>query len=500
MISTIPKARQVLEKLALQMVVDRISVVDVKTADHWMPELAQQVIEEQLEVLSEPVDLLAPGQESEPDEILDTPEPTLEEASQVNNIKESGKASGKVTLSLQKVLSDLVSCGLLYSRKDQRVSFVHPIILGYLAGKAVSSSGDYRCLDGQTNWTGGRLALHYYLAWNDQSQLVAPMLNTKDDPLFRQILTAGSFLSDAFPSAPWRHQVMHRLAIILQNEMLASGLRSRALCALVSSGDPGVATLFRQLITNRLDSVRELAVFGTGLIHDVKAVQDLIALLDDPAPNVRQAVIPALAAIGTKPAMDAILQTLGQGSEELRRAAAEVLAGFPEEGHPALRDGSTDEDLLIRRAVVYGLVRVNQPWAMELLQKMQIEDGQWVVRSAATQAIEEIHATNTHIPRPLPPLNETAWLISYAGKQGMGVSRGKSAQNILRQVLINGDPEEQKAALNYLAIIPDPGMVPQLYQLLYGSSGILKEATYNTLWFLAASGVELPSPTQFGLG
>jgi HEAT repeat protein len=499
MVSNIPKARQVLEKLALQMVVDRIAVVEAKAADHWMPELAQQVIDEQVE---EPdlVEVPALSEEAGPDENIETPEIPIEEVDQEKSSKETEKATARVALSLQRVLSDLVSCGLLFSRKDQRVTFVHPIILGYLAGAAVGSSGDFHCLDGQANWTGGRLALHYYLACNDQSQLVAPMLNTKDDPLFRQILTAGSFLSDALPSAPWRHQLMHRLAIILQNEMLSTSLRTRALCALVSSGDPGLATLFRQLITNRLDSVRQMAVFGWGMLHDVKAVQDLIALLDDPAPNVRQAVIPALAAIGTKPAMDAILQTLGKGSEELRRSAAEVLAGFPEEGHPALREGSTNEDLLVRRAVVYGLVRVNQPWATEMLQKMQIEDGQWVVRSAATQAIEELQALNTHIPRPLPTLHESPWLISYAGKQGMGVSKGKSAQNILRQVLINGDREEQMAALNYLAVIPDPGVVPQLYEILYGSTGELREAVYNTLWFLAAGGVELPSPTQFGLG
>ena len=82
----------------------------------------------------------------------------------------------------------------------------------------------------------------------------------------------------------------------------------------------------------------------------------------------------------------------------------------------------------------------------------------------------------------------------------MGVAKGKSSQNILRQLLADGDPEEQKAALNYLAIVPDPGVVPQLYELLYGGIGELKEAAYDSLWFLAASGVELPSPTQFGLG
>jgi HEAT repeat protein len=498
--SRIPKARPVLEKLAFQMIVDRTPVVEARAADQWMPELTQQVLAEAEEApTDQPEELpFGPGIELDQDgnPVINSEQETETSAEK----KEPGKAPSRPALSLQRVLSDLASSGVLCSRKDQRVSFFHPVILGYLAGKAISSSGDFHCLEDQVNWTGARLALRYCLAWNDVGKLIIPMLNVKSDPLYRQILHAGGFLVDALPSAPWRHQVMHRLAIILQNELFSFALRARALCALVYSGDPGVATLFRQLLVSQQESNRKLAVFGAGMLRDAKSVPDLIALLDDQETTIQLAAVSALAAIRTKPAMEAILQLIKVGSEELRKAAAEVLAGFPEEGYPVLKEGSTDEDLLVRRAVVYGLVRVNQPWASELLQKMQIEDGQWVVRSAATQAIEEMQGQNKHAPRPLPPLNETPWLISYAGKQGMGISPGKSAQNILRQALINGDLEERAAVLNYLAINPDPGVIPQLYEIIYGSKGSLKEAAYNALWHLAATGTELPDPTQFGLG
>jgi HEAT repeat protein len=500
MCGSIRKARPVLEKLALQMVIDRTPIVEARAADKWMPELSQQIVEELPEESPELADIPAPIEPSEPEETANIPEVIETDTDQAQNVVKEARTAVKVPLSLQKVLSDLVSSGLLIAFKDQRVSFIHPIIQGYLAGKAITETGDFHCLDGQADWTGGRLALRYYLAWNDQNQLIAPLVNAKSDPLYRQLFTASSFLADGLPSASWRHQVMHRLAILLQNETITPSLRARAVCALVSSADPGVSTLFRQLVISRQETIRLLAVFGIGMLRDFKAVQELVVLFGDPAPNIRRAAIYALAAIGTKPAMEAILQTLKQSSEELSKAAAEVLASFPEEGYPALKEGSADEDILVRRAVVYGLVRVNQPWAMDMLQKMQIEDGQWVVRSAATQAIEELQARNTRVPHPMLPLNETPWLISYAGKLGMGISPGKPAQNILRQALIDGDLDERVAALNYLTVIPDEGVVPQLYEIFYGSSGNLKEYAYNALWHLAATGVELPNPAQFGLG
>jgi hypothetical protein len=497
MYANIPRARQILEKLAFQMLVNQKPIIEVKEADQWLPDLAPQLSEELPSIKPNSTGLPQPDQASEADEPI---EASILETSPGNDPKETTRTEGKGDLSLQKVLSELVSSGLLLSRKDQQVSFVHPMIMGYLAGKAISSLGDYHSLEEHPDWTGGRLALRYYLATNDESQLIIPLLNVQNDPLSRQILIAGDFLADARPSNTWRHLVMHRLATILQNGLLTYGVRARAICALVSSGDPGVAMLFRQLLTSLQDSVRQLGVFGVGMLRDTKAVEDLIALLADPAPRVQQSVIPALAAIGTKPALDAILLILKEGSEELRRTAAEVLAVIPEQGYPALKEGSTDDDLLVRRAIIYGLIHVNQPWATELLQKMQIEDGQWVVRSAATLAVETLQNPNIHVPRPQPPLTETPWLIAFAGKQGLGVAPGKSAQNIFRQALMHGTPDEQAAGLNYLTIVPDPSMIPQLYQFIYGSPGKLGEAAYNALWHLSATGAEMPPPQQFGFG
>jgi HEAT repeat protein len=254
------------------------------------------------------------------------------------------------------------------------------------------------------------------------------------------------------------------------------------------------------MFSQRQESTRVLAALGCGLARDQKSVSELIQLTGDSSIKVAQAAVFSLAVIGTRQALDGVAQILLEGTEELRRAAAEALAFLPEEGHPTLKEGSTHEDLLVRRAVVYGLARVNEPWALETLQQMQIEDGQWVVRSAATQSIEELQKREVYYPQNLPQPQDAAWLLAFASKQGLGVLPGKPAFNLILQALKSEDIYEVFAALAYLERTPDAGGVSGIYGVMYGSGGEVKEAAYHSHYQLAGAGVELPSPAQFGLG
>jgi HEAT repeat protein len=131
---------------------------------------------------------------------------------------------------------------------------------------------------------------------------------------------------------------------------------------------------------------------------------------------------------------------------------------------------------------------------------MQVEDEQWVVRNAATQALEELQRPNPNIPKPLPPLHESPWLIAFAGERGLGLTSGKPARELLLRALKEGSIEERLAAMEYLHQSIDQGMLVEIYNLQYGEEKNLREAAYNLLWHLDLGGIELPSPVQFGLG
>ena len=198
------------------------------------------------------------------------------------------------------------------------------------------------------------------------------------------------------------------------------------------------------MLTEHETELLQLAALGSGALHDVKSIELLAALLSNPNPNVRRAACLALSTIGTTAAMDAVASALLHGDEILRRAAAEAMANHPSEGHNMLREGAVmKEDLNVRRAVAYGLGRIHEPWAEELLNKLQNEDDQWVVRNSAQEVLEERQKPNPHIPKRLPPPSESPWLIAFAGKKGEGISPDKPPTDLLLLALKSDNPEEQ---------------------------------------------------------
>jgi hypothetical protein len=199
--------------------------------------------------------------------------------------------------------------------------------------------------------------------------------------------------------------------------------------------------------------------------------------------------------------MDEIASSLLHGDEMLRRAAAEAMSIYAGEGQNMLREGAEMKDELdVRRAVAYGLGRIHQPWAEELLNKLQVEDDQWVVRNAAMEMIEENRKPNRHIPKRLPPPSESPWLIAFAGKQGMGISPDVHPTELLLMALKSENPEEGLASLAYLRIMPVEGVFGALYQAMYGREPELREAVFQTISEMAARGVDIPDPLQFGVG
>jgi HEAT repeat protein len=204
--------------------------------------------------------------------------------------------------------------------------------------------------------------------------------------------------------------------------------------------------------------------------------------------------------IGTPTAIEAVAGALLQGDEDLRRAAAESLANDPKEGHAMLKEGVSLKDILLRRAVVYGLARVDETWAIESLQKIQVDDEQWVVRNSASEVLDSKNSTDPRIPRPLAPPSEAPWLIEFAGKLGVGISPGSSATDVLVSALKSENEEERLAALPYLKHTPTEGVIKSLYDAMYQDDPELREAIFLVICELASKGVTLPSPQKYGFG
>jgi len=468
-----------LETLAMQVVVNVQPVFDPHVARAWVKSF--EVVEEKAEG--------------------ETGEETAEETTEKTKPKpQKGKKIERVTTPSSGLLGKMASSGLLIAYPNNRMRFAHPVLAGYLAGRALINYNVEETILNQPDWSGKYLAMRYFAAHGDASKLVQALLGYSRLPMHRPLFSAARWLRDAPRNAPWRGKLFGALAAILQTEGVPLNLRGQAMAAFVVSNDPSAMTLFRQFSTTTAFELVHLSALGSGAMRDTKAVQLLARAVDAPSQSVRHAACMALVAIGTNEALETVAHTLLNGDENIRRAAAEALANDPGEGHAMLRDGITISDILLRRAVAYGLGRVNEHWAVEALQKIQIEDDQWVVRNAATEVLDSKTSAGSRAPRKLKAPSESPWLIEFAGKQGMGISPGVPATDILLLALKSENSDTRLAALPYLKFTPNEGVVAQLYDAMYKDDPELREAAYNILWELGTSGVKLPHPNQYGYG
>jgi HEAT repeat protein len=484
--------------LALQSNLATQPVFDERRAKEWVKRF-------------EPKEVISPEPSAE--EGQPQPEqPAAEGEAPSAEIKPDAKARGKkdkkgtaAPAAPRDIVWKMSTSGLLSAHRDDNLRggvrrFAHPIFAAFLTGKGLAESNDITALANQPDWHGKDLSLRYCAAFGDITPYVDATLAQTDPILARPVFTVARWLKYAPRQISWRGKIMAALVGLFQKADVPAGLRLQIVMAFVQSNDPAVATLFRQFISAQAPDIRRAVALGSGMLQDAKAVDGLTALLNDYSSQVRAAACLALVAIGTHNALEAVANALITGDEDLRRAAAEAFATHPAEGHPVLRDAVHSEDILMRRAAIFGLQRVNEPWAIALLEKMQTEDQQWVVRNAAVEAVESSKRADPRIPRKLTPPSETPWVIEFAARYGMGVTPNQPATDLLLLALKSEKHEERNGALAYLRYMPSEGVVIALYNAIYGDDTEMRDAAFNMLSEMASASVAMPDPHQFGLG
>lgn len=393
---------------------------------------------------------------------------------------------------VQRVVMELVKNGLIALYPNERIGFTNPVLAGYLASRLPLEPGISKAYTSHNGRPILGEILRFTAARTDITEVVSLLIEEKDSLFYRGLFAAARWLPNAAPDARWRGVVMRQLYSVLQDENLPMAVRFQSLAAFVHSADPSVSVLFEKLLSSPSPALRQMAAFGCAAIRKGAVEDVLIGLLSDEAASVRQTACLALASLGTSSALQAVNEMLNHGDEELRRSAAEALAYSPGEGHELLRKASSSENLLTRRASVFGLIQMGEPWAKEILSKMRIEDGQWVVRNAAVQALENVELPDARIPRPLPPPWQAPWLIAFASKQGEGIPAGDEATELLIKAFKEGSEDERLAALEYLRRRPEERIVQTLLETVYGEQGDVREAAYHALWMMALGGLPLP--------
>jgi HEAT repeat protein len=380
------------------------------------------------------------------------------------------------------------------------ITFSWIIVAAYLAAERLNEQSISSAILAQPRWELRQNYFKYLASQVDLTPLLTPEVAKLDEPLLNRLIALGEWSLQAPADYAWTTQVLRTLTAEVGNIQRPFGLRLRLAALLAGAENKSIDILFRKMMQEGESQVRFTACLGAGLLKDPKALGDLKTLVQDIDPGVRKSAVLALGAIGGKQAMESVAYALLQNDEGLQKCAAEVLASDENEGYETLREGSTFDDLLVRRAVISGLRKIDADWSSEILEKIRLEDSQWVVRNAAERALNQLNNLYPTVPRPFTKLQDTPWLVKYASTQGRGISSSIAAEEVLLNAAQNGNYEEKKLAFYRLVFLPNitEGVPATLYRSVYGEKGEIQEEALQSLWLINGRAFELPEPMQFG--
>jgi HEAT repeat protein len=400
----------------------------------------------------------------------------------------------KIISSGELIIRNLVdnSAGAYHGRDTFAIN--HPLIIAYCASLMDSESQ----IPSPPNWSLEFQRLRFIAGRITEPGEIISIIENEDLPLHRNLLVVSRFLKDSPLESRWRVNLMRRLVYLIKQDTLPLGLRMSFMAVAVASRDSSLSVLFKQLFGSASPEVRRISVLGAGVARDRNVTQELIRMMGDQSLEVRCAACLALGNIPGSASWQATIDALIKGEEHLQQVAAECLAASGEKGYDVLRNAVTFDNILVRRAAVIGFSQVREKWCVSLLEKIAVEDGQWVVRNAASQALEMIHQKNIYIPRHFPNPDSAPWLVQFAARQGTTLTEGEFPKAMLNLALTNGNQEEKLAALNYLRFVTDENSLKSFYDIFYAAQTPERDSVFQYLWWMVMCGVRLPSPIQYG--
>lgn len=394
-----------------------------------------------------------------------------------------------------RLLHALERSELLLNRGGGRYQFRHPLYTAYLASlylKTVESQARLQRLI-RPAWKPAFACLALHSPVDD---LVRQRMANSADVLHAGALDVARWMAYAPAGAAWRGPVLRTIGGWFGGAAQYPLLRERAAAALVATRDPSVLVIFRQGARSANPAVRRLACLGMGALGIPEAVRDLGSLIQDREAPVALAAAIALGSTPGEDALQELLIALTQGSEAIRQVAAEALAALPDDGYPVLYEAVEDEDMLLRRAAIFGLRRIRTPWATIAIYRAFLEDEQWYVRSAAQQAFEEIQygRSASLTPPPVTPA-DMDWLALWAAHRGETIPAGAAGQPMLVRVLQEGDHQERALAALNLGSLGAVSNLRPLYGALRDRQEGVRAAAYRALGELQArTALAIPLP------
>lgn len=409
-------------------------------------------------------------------------------------LSEREVAGGRAAQECLKILGTLG--GLLVPCGGELYVFRSPAMFDYFwAYQAAAAQDGTQALARWQNpeWSN---ALRFYTEMADAGPLVQSALAAPPDLLQESLFRAAEWISGATAQEKWIRPILIRLGKLMIDGRTPLALRERAAAALVGTRDDGVGYLLRQAVSAVDPVLRAIAMPGLGALAtelpgksgDGKAMEALIRGLDDESVDVQAAAVHALSATRSEVSEQALIRTLLDAAPDLRQVTAEAMARIGEVGYQIIRGALESEEILVRRAAVAGIANVVDSWADEKLDHLQRNDPEWIVRSAAEDALKHRQQQAELPPIAAVQADQLAWLVRWAADRGEGVPGGPAATATLQRLLEEGEPDTARAAAaRSLGDLGQQRFVRPLKSALRDSSPLVRDAALYALAVLSRS-------------
>ena len=356
----------------------------------------------------------------------------------------------------------LPSSGLFVQWGNRQISFLSPLWRDFFAAERLAADAQQQEVIDHLQDGRWRTAIRFYTRRAGGDRLAQWLLDPGTvDPFREGLFQVGIWLPEAEDGGEWRRQALVQLGQLIVRPNVPRAIRLRAVATIAQSGEPGVMTLLKQLLQRADPELRQATVAALARFDGEETSLLFERVLKDDDVSVRTAAVHALGwqnhPVGEKP----LLMALIGRDEEMSRAAAEQLALNGGEGWEILKEAAADEEVRVRRTATHGLMMLDEYWAVALLEKMEVEDEEWAVQSAARVAAEAIAARNREDPWEREEAANLRWLIQWATKRQESVPAGPLAIETLCQALREApEPEVRLAAAGSLATV----QLPPAYQ------------------------------------
>jgi len=416
------------------------------------------------------------------------------ELNQVENIQLLQALKNDSTFLRAKVnrfLSEFIELGLAKRVKNGYIALSHPLYTAYLASEAIKSIFNIleveilKVNEIRQPWETSTNTLNFLLPCFNSVSLPTKYFFEEKTPCRFNFFKYLRFSEINRLDNDFKIKIFRSLVSIIKNDTLTLHVRLNALCTFIRSGDNAIPFLLKELSNSNKPSFRLLSCYGFGLLQNPDLMTQIEILVNDEYPQIQRASILAVAAIPNRHAFDLLTELLLNGNEFQQQGAAEVLAKNEQYGHQILKDNADHKDLMVRRAVIYGLQQINQDWSINTLKNIQIEEAQWVIKDAATQALDYLNNYQHYIPSPYPEIFQIPWLIAFAGERGIGLSPGSHSEELLLAALAEGTDDQIIAALDYLKFRADKSMLPAILDVYENHQGEIQAFAYNAIWHLS---------------